>query len=58
MTDAGRAAVAAAGANGAWDALDSVEALEIPPDLDQALGDNPDARRRFDAFPLRRRRSS
>ena len=51
MTDAGRAAVATAQANGAWEALDSVEALEVPSDLDQALQANADAARNFAAFP-------
>ena len=51
MTDAGRAAVSAAKASGAWDALDAVEALEIPPDLDLALRANEAAAGYFEAFP-------
>jgi uncharacterized protein YdeI (YjbR/CyaY-like superfamily) len=37
MTDAGRAKIEAAKANGSWTALDRVEALEMPPDLAKAL---------------------
>jgi uncharacterized protein YdeI (YjbR/CyaY-like superfamily) len=51
MTPAGRAAVEAAKANGAWNALDAVEALEVPADLESALDASLAARRNFDAFP-------
>lgn len=51
MTDAGRAAIAAAKENGAWSALDDVENLVEPADLRAALDDDPDARRHWDAFP-------
>jgi len=51
MAPAGLAKIAAAQADGSWYALDAVEALEIPADLDQALARNPTARRYFDAFP-------
>lgn len=51
MTDAGRAAVERAKANGAWTALDGVEALEIPADLGEALRRNASASRHFEAFP-------
>lgn len=37
MTDAGRAAIAAAKASGAWDDLRPVEALEVPADLGKAI---------------------
>jgi uncharacterized protein YdeI (YjbR/CyaY-like superfamily) len=37
MTPAGRAAVERARLDGTWTALDGVEALEVPPDLAQAL---------------------
>ena len=51
MAPAGLAKITAAQADGSWYALDAVEALKIPPDLDQALAANPAARRYFDAFP-------
>jgi len=50
MTDAGLAAVERAKANGAWTALDAVEALTIPDDLAAALAANADAARHFAAF--------
>jgi uncharacterized protein YdeI (YjbR/CyaY-like superfamily) len=49
MTPAGLAAIEAAKANGAWNALDGVEALEVPGDLAEAL--TPQARAHWDAFP-------
>ena len=52
MAPAGLAKIEAAQADGSWYALDAVEALEIPADLDQALAGNPTARRYFDAFPV------
>ncbi|MFZ4657353.1 MAG: YdeI/OmpD-associated family protein [Caldilineaceae bacterium] len=51
MTPAGLAKVEAAKADGTWTALDSIEALEIPPDLAAALGDHPPAADHFAAFP-------
>ncbi|MCE7982125.1 MAG: hypothetical protein DYG89_13095 [Caldilinea sp. CFX5] len=51
MTPAGRAKVEAAKADGTWTALDSIEALEIPPDLAVALADHPPAVDHFAAFP-------
>lgn len=39
MMPPGEAAIAAAEANGMWSFLDDVERLEVPPDLDVALGD-------------------
>ena len=51
MAPAGLAKITAAQADGSWYALDAVEALEIPSDLDQALAGNPTAWRYFDAFP-------
>lgn len=51
MTPAGLAKVAAAKADGTWNALDSIEALEIPPDLAAALAAYPTATAYFDAFP-------
>jgi uncharacterized protein YdeI (YjbR/CyaY-like superfamily) len=51
MAPAGLAKVEAAKRDGSWSALDAVEALETPPDLERALAAYPSARRHFDAFP-------
>lgn len=47
----GLAKIEAAKADGSWNALDAIEALEMPADLEQALASYPDAARYFDAFP-------
>ncbi|MCS6848278.1 MAG: YdeI/OmpD-associated family protein [Anaerolineae bacterium] len=57
MMPAGLAKVEAAKRDGSWSQLDAVEALEIPPDLEQALAAYPNARRHFDAFPRSVKRS-
>lgn len=51
MAPAGIARVEAAKADGSWNSLDAVEALEVPADLNAVLDADPDARRNFDAFP-------
>jgi uncharacterized protein YdeI (YjbR/CyaY-like superfamily) len=51
MDQAGLDAIAIAKRNGAWTALDSVEALEVPPDLATALAANKKAKEYFAAFP-------
>jgi len=51
MMPAGLAKVEAAKQDGSWNALDSVEALEIPPDLKKALAANKTAQQYFNAFP-------
>lgn len=51
MAPPGLAKIGAAKADGSWTLLDSVEAMEIPPDLEQALAGCPDAARHFHAFP-------
>jgi uncharacterized protein YdeI (YjbR/CyaY-like superfamily) len=51
MAPAGLAKIAAAQQDGSWNALDAIEALEIPPDLEQALAANAPARDYFEAFP-------
>jgi uncharacterized protein YdeI (YjbR/CyaY-like superfamily) len=51
MTPAGLAKIEAAKADGTWNALDGVEALEVPPDLETALGSYSAARQNFEAFP-------
>lgn len=43
LTEAGRASIEAARQNGAWQLLDEAEALRLPPDLVQALGQYPQA---------------
>jgi uncharacterized protein YdeI (YjbR/CyaY-like superfamily) len=50
MTDAGRAPIAAAKADGSWVFLDDVEARIVPDDLAEALASR-DARANWDAFP-------
>ena len=51
MTPAGLALIEAAKADGSWDALNHIDALEFPDDLLGALAANPEAQRYFDAFP-------
>jgi uncharacterized protein YdeI (YjbR/CyaY-like superfamily) len=51
MRPAGLAKLEAAQRDGSWNALDKIEALEIPPDLQQALATHPNAGANFDAFP-------
>ena len=50
MTEAGLARIDEAKASGAWTALDAVEALVVPPDLQSALAANPTAEAHFRAF--------
>jgi uncharacterized protein YdeI (YjbR/CyaY-like superfamily) len=54
---AGQAKIDAARQDGSWNALDAVEALIIPPDLDMALSAYPTARSHFDAFPRSAKRA-
>lgn len=51
MMPAGLAKVEAAKADGSWNALDAIEALEISPDLEQALTMFGEAKQNFEAFP-------
>lgn len=51
MAPAGLAKIEAAKQDGSWFALDAVEALEIPPDLEAALAASPPASQYWDAFP-------
>lgn len=51
MAPPGLAKIEAAKQDGSWNALDAVEALEIPPDLAEALASYPSAGKNFDAFP-------
>lgn len=58
MTDAGRAVVERARADGSWTYLDQVEALVVPDDLAAALGALPGARERWDAFTAAARKAA
>ena len=58
MTEAGRAAVELARANGSWASLDVIDALVVPDDLAAALAARPGARDRFDASSVSVRRSA
>jgi uncharacterized protein YdeI (YjbR/CyaY-like superfamily) len=51
MMPVGLAKVEAAKQDGSWNALDAIEALEIPPDLAQALTAYKSAKQNFEAFP-------
>lgn len=51
MAPAGLAKVEAAKKDGSWNALDSVAALEIPPDLARAFSKNKRAKEYFEDFP-------
>jgi len=53
---AGRAAIAAAKADGSWSKLDEVDLLAVPDDLTAGLAAVPVARANFDAFPPSARR--
>ncbi len=56
MAAPGLARIEAAQADGSWQKLDAVGALEVPPDLALALAAWADAQRYFDAFPPSARR--
>jgi uncharacterized protein YdeI (YjbR/CyaY-like superfamily) len=56
MTPRGVAVVEAAKADGSWEALDTVMALQIPPDLREALDADPVAAGNFEAFPASSKR--
>jgi uncharacterized protein YdeI (YjbR/CyaY-like superfamily) len=58
MHPAGQAVIDRARADGSWDALDGVEALEVPPDLAAALATLPKGREIWDAFPRSVRRGA
>src|SRR5690349_21032027 len=51
IAPAGLAKIEAARKDGSWEALDAVEALEIPPDLEKALASYGAAKQNFEAFP-------
>ena len=58
MMPPGLARVEAAKRDGTWTALDAVENLEIPPDLELKFAENPGSARNFEAFPRWVKRSS
>jgi uncharacterized protein YdeI (YjbR/CyaY-like superfamily) len=57
MTDAGRAAIEVAKANGSWEFLDEIEALVVPADLADALEGFPGAREEYDGFADSKKRA-
>lgn len=57
IAPAGQAKINAAKKDGSWNALDAVEALEIPSDLAEALSKNERARGYFEAFPRSAKRA-
>lgn len=57
MQEAGLASIELAKRNGAWEALDSVEAMEMPADLGAALREDPVAETNFAAFPASARKA-
>jgi len=56
MTNAGRALVEAAKADGTWTLLDDVEDLVVPEDLAAAFEEHPGSREQWDGFPRSARR--
>jgi uncharacterized protein YdeI (YjbR/CyaY-like superfamily) len=58
MTEAGRAAIVIAQANGSWNSLDGIDAIVIPDDLAAAFAARPGARGHFDASSASVRRSA
>ena len=57
MTDAGRAAIERAKADGSWTLLEPVEDLIVPDDLAAAFGSRPGAWERWNAFPATAQRA-
>ena len=58
MMPRGTAKVNAAKIDGTWNALDAVENLEIPSDLELRFAENPGSARNFEAFPRWVKRST
>jgi uncharacterized protein YdeI (YjbR/CyaY-like superfamily) len=57
MTPAGLAVVKAAKDSGSWDAMQHVEELIVPPDLEEAIKASPDARRNWMSYSASRRKA-
>jgi uncharacterized protein YdeI (YjbR/CyaY-like superfamily) len=51
MTEAGLVKIEAAKRDGSWNTLDSIDTLELPPDLRRAFRKHPGSAANFDAFP-------
>lgn len=51
MTDTGRKKIEAAQADGSWNTLDALEAMEMPQELVAALARNKTARKHYESFP-------
>ncbi len=51
LQPSGEAAVLAAQQNGSWNALDNVENLVVPPDLQARLNETPEALKHWNGFP-------
>ena len=51
MTSHGLLKISAAKEDGSWYLLDTIERLEIPPDLEKAFLKYENSRKNFDAFP-------
>jgi uncharacterized protein YdeI (YjbR/CyaY-like superfamily) len=56
MTNAGRAVIAFAKANGSWNSLDDIDAMIVPADLEAALAAHDGARAHFDSRAPSQRR--
>ena len=56
MQPAGRARIEAAIADGSWTQLDAVEALEVPPDLEEAFAADGSARGFYDSLTRGKRK--
>lgn len=57
MAPAGLEKIEAARRDGSWTALNAVEALEVPPDLERAFDAHPHARGHWEAFPRSAKRA-
>lgn len=57
MMPAGLAKIEAAKKDGSWSSLDSIEKLEIPPDLEKSLAANKTANKYFNEFPRSAKRA-
>lgn len=57
MMPAGLAKIEAAKKDGSWSSLDSIEELEIPPDLEKSLAANKTAYKFFNEFPRSAKRA-
>lgn len=57
MAAPGLALIEAAKQDGSWNALDAIEALEVPSDLAEALAAHPPAQANFAAFPRSAKRA-